>query len=46
MLLISWYPSFADWEKSRQFPPEAGALFRKRAELVDWSLPFAMRLLS
>jgi hypothetical protein len=46
MLLISWYPNFADWEKSRQFPPEAGALFRKRAELVDWSLPFAMRLLS
>jgi hypothetical protein len=46
MLLISWYPDFADWEKSRQFPPEAGALFRKRAERIESSLAFAMRLLS
>jgi hypothetical protein len=46
MLLISWYPDFANWEKSRQFPPEALALFRKRAELVDSMLPFAMRLLT
>jgi hypothetical protein len=46
MLLISWYPDLANWERSRSFPPEAAALFRKRAELVDWSLAFAMRLLS
>jgi hypothetical protein len=46
MLLISWYPDFANWEKSRQFPPEAGALFRKRAERVDSMLPFAMRVLT
>jgi hypothetical protein len=45
MLLISWYPDFANWERSRQFPPEAGALFRKRAERIESSLPFAMRLL-
>jgi hypothetical protein len=46
MLLISWYPDLANWEKSRSFPPEAGALFRKRAERVDSMLPFAMRLLT
>jgi hypothetical protein len=46
MLLISWYPNFANWERSRQFPPEAGALFRRRAERVESMLPFAMRLLS
>jgi hypothetical protein len=46
MLLISWYPDLANWERSRNFPPAAGALFRKRAERVESSLPFAMRLLS
>jgi len=46
MLLISWYPDFANWERSRNFPPEAGALFRRRAERVDSMLPFAMRLLT
>jgi hypothetical protein len=46
MLLISWYPDLANWERSRQFPPEAAALFRKRAELIDSSLAFAMRLLT
>jgi hypothetical protein len=34
-----------DWERSRSFPPEAAALFRKRAERVESMLPFAMRLL-
>jgi hypothetical protein len=46
MLLISWYPDLANWETSRQFPPEALALFRTRAERVDSMLPFAMRLLT
>jgi hypothetical protein len=46
MLLISWYPDLANWETSRQFPPEAQALFHKRAERVDSMLPFAMRLLT
>lgn len=46
MLLISWYPDFANWERSRQSPPEALALFRKRAERVESMLPFAMRLLT
>jgi hypothetical protein len=46
MLLISWYPDLGDWEASRQFPPEAAALFRKRAERIDSSVAFAMRLLS
>ena len=46
MLLISWYPDFADWERSRSFAPDVLALFRKRAERVDSMLPFAMRLLA
>ena len=46
MLLVSWYPDLANWERSRTFPPEALALFRKRAALVDSMLPFAMRLVA
>jgi hypothetical protein len=46
MLLISWYPDLANWEKSRQFPAQAAALFRERAKLTETSLPFAMRLLT